>query len=99
MCACVREDGIISLMVLTHLVLSHDLLVGPSHVTVVELRTVSRKGRLSYGACACAGAVTWPLLLLKQGGFVSVVLQQVTLFFRAHYVCRVVVQAECYWFG
>lgn len=31
MCMCVREDGIISLMVLTHLVLSHDLLVGLCH--------------------------------------------------------------------
>lgn len=43
MCVCVREDGIISLMVLTHLVLSCDLVVGFSHVTIVELPTVSRK--------------------------------------------------------
>lgn len=28
MCVYVREDGIISLIVLTHLMLSHDLLVG-----------------------------------------------------------------------
>lgn len=47
-CVCVREDGIISLMVLTHLVLSQDLLVGLRHVTVVELPTVSRnRGRAS----------------------------------------------------
>ncbi len=66
MWVCVREDGIISLMVLTHLVLSQDLLVGLSHVTFVELPTV----RLSSGACACAGGVTWLFLRLKQGGFV-----------------------------
>lgn len=40
---CVREDGIILQMVLTHLVLSHDLLVGLSHVTFMEQWTASRK--------------------------------------------------------
>lgn len=42
---CVREDGIISLMVLTHLVLSHDLLVGLSHVTIEEATNCEQKKR------------------------------------------------------
>lgn len=66
MCMCVWEDGIISLMVLTHLVLSHDSLVGLSHVTIVELPTV----RLSSNTRARAAGVTWLLLLHKQGSFV-----------------------------
>lgn len=65
------------LMVLTHLVLSHDLLVGLSHVTIVKLPTVSSKAELhvsalveSYGYFCYSNKVVLS----------AVVVHQVTLF-------------------
>lgn len=70
MCVCVHEDGIISLMVLTHFVVVTWLTSWAQSRDYWKAANCEQQKRLSYSACACAGGVTWLLLPLKQVGFV-----------------------------
>ena len=70
MCMCVQEDGIISLMVLTHLVVVTWLTSWAQSRDYWKAANCEQQKRLSNSACACIGGVTWLLLPLKQVGFV-----------------------------